>query len=234
MSELWPGGPQYEGGDAFPITTDSVLLADFVRVKPGMRVLELGCGAGIISLLLLVREPGVRLEAVEIDSRAAARARDNFAANGLAARVICGDALDKAAQPPPESCTLAVCNPPYFAAGSGRAAPDETRARQRSEAALDFASLALAAARALRQGGRFAFVHRTERLASLFEALRAARLEPKRLRLVQHRPDSAPSRALCEAVKLAAPGLRAEPALILYDAGGAESAEFRRIYRMEV
>lgn len=234
MTQLWPGGPLYDGEGAFPVTTDSVLLADFARVKSSDAVYEPCCGAGLISVLLHARAGSARFFAVELDSAAAAAAGRSFAANGLAARVVCGDALDKAAQPPPESCTLAVCNPPYFAAGSGRAAPDETRARQRSEAALDFASLALAAARALRQGGRFAFVHRTERLASLFEALRAARLEPKRLRLVQHRPDSAPSLALCEAVKLAAPGLRAEPALILYDAGGAESAEFRRIYRMEV
>ena len=38
MTELWTGGPLYEGGGAFPITTDSVLLADFVRAKPGRAV----------------------------------------------------------------------------------------------------------------------------------------------------------------------------------------------------
>ena len=49
MTELWTGGPLYEGGGAFPITTDSVLLADFVRAKPG-RAVELCSGAGLISL----------------------------------------------------------------------------------------------------------------------------------------------------------------------------------------
>ena len=132
MTQLWPGGPLYDGEGAFPVTTDSVLLADFARVRSSDAVYEPCCGAGLISVLLHARAGGARFFAVELDSAAAAAAERNFAANGLAARVVCGDALDKAAQPPPESCTLAVCNPPYFAAGSGRAAPDETRARQRS------------------------------------------------------------------------------------------------------
>ena len=123
MTQLWPGGPLYDGEGAFPVTTDSVLLADFARVRSSDAVYEPCCGAGLISVLLHARAGSARFFAVELDSAAAAAAERNFAANGLAARVICGDALDKAAQPPPESCTLAVCNPPYFAAGSGRAAP---------------------------------------------------------------------------------------------------------------
>ena len=39
--ELWPGGPEYSGEGAFPVTTDSVLLAAFARVKPGDHVVAL-------------------------------------------------------------------------------------------------------------------------------------------------------------------------------------------------
>ena len=64
MSELWPGGPEYAFAGAFPVTTDSVLLADFARIRPGSRVLELCCGAGLISLLLMARAPGLDVLAV--------------------------------------------------------------------------------------------------------------------------------------------------------------------------
>ena len=83
MTELWTGGPLYEGGGAFPITTDSVLLADFVRAKPG-RAVEFCSGAGLISLLLLSREPGLNLDCAEIDPAATAsaeRARRSFPAS---------------------------------------------------------------------------------------------------------------------------------------------------------
>ncbi len=231
--KLWPGGPEYEGGGAFPVTTDSVLLADFARVRPGMRVLELGCGAGIISLLLLTREPGARLSAVEIDARAAGRARANLAANGHEALVVCGDLRDASCLPEANSCALVVCNPPYFPERSGKRSADLRRAMARSEGACTFADVCAAAARSLKQGGRFAFVHRAERLPEIFALLAERRLEPKRLRLVQHSAESAPSLALCEAVRLGAPGLSAEPTLVLHNPDGSDSAEARRIYHME-
>ena len=67
----------------------------------------------------------------------------------------------------------------------------------------------------MKNGGRFALVHRPERLADLFAALRGAGLEPKRLRLVQHGPDKPPSAALVEAVRQGRPGLEVLPALFL-------------------
>ena len=69
MPELWKNGPRYEGAGAFPITTDSVLLADFVKPKPG-RAVELCSGAGLISLLLLAREPRLSIDCAEIDEAA--------------------------------------------------------------------------------------------------------------------------------------------------------------------
>ncbi|MBS6750353.1 MAG: methyltransferase [Firmicutes bacterium] len=101
MTELWKGGPRYEGGGAFPITTDSVLLADFVRAKPG-RAVELCSGAGLISLLLLTREPRLSLDCAELDPAASAAAERNFAENGLgeSARALCLDIrADRAALP---------------------------------------------------------------------------------------------------------------------------------------
>ena len=46
--DLWPGGPclaQGEGG--FKLSTDSVLLADFVRTPGARRAVDLGCGTGV-------------------------------------------------------------------------------------------------------------------------------------------------------------------------------------------
>ncbi|MFR3288831.1 MAG: methyltransferase [Lachnospiraceae bacterium] len=125
MTELWKNGPLYDGGGAFPITTDSVLLADFVRAKP-CRAVELCSGAGLISLLLLSREPRLSIDCAEIDPAASAAAAHDFAANGLSdrARPLCLDIRDHRTALPHAACGLAVCNPPYFAEGSGRAPGD--------------------------------------------------------------------------------------------------------------
>ena len=145
---------------------------------------------------------------------------------------MCGDLRDAAVLPEANSVDFVVCNPPYFAANSGKTAPDRPRAVARSESECTLADVARAAARSLRQGGRLALVHRSERLAEVFAALAAERLEPKRLRFVQHRPGSAPGLFLCEAVRLGRPGLTVEAPLVLYGEDGRESDEFRRIYHL--
>ena len=83
MTQLWPGGPLYDGEGAFPVTTDSVLLADFARVRSSDAVYEPCCGAGLISVLLHARAGSARFFAVELDSAAAAAAERNFAENLL-------------------------------------------------------------------------------------------------------------------------------------------------------
>ena len=67
----------------------------------------------------------------------------------------------------------------------------------------------------MKNGGRFCFCHRPERLADLFACLRQARLEPKRLQWAHHHPDAAPFLFLCEARKNGNPGLTVLPPLFL-------------------
>ena len=66
--------------------------------------------------------------------------------------------------------------------------------------------------------------------AELICALSRRRLEPKRLRLVRHQAGGPVSLVLLEARLDGRPGLQFDPDLCLYDASGAESADFRRIY----
>ena len=232
--ELWPSGPIFDPGGGFPLGMDSVLLADFARPGRGQGV-ELCCGSGAVSLLLLWRAPSLRMDCVELLSSSARCAGDNFAANGLAARarVINGDIRSHRRLLRAGEYSLAVCNPPYFPAGSGRSSPDPARALARSEAECTLSDVLDAASWALKSGGALALVHRPERLAEIFEGMRARSMEPKRLRLVQHTAASTPSLALVEGRRGGAPGLRVEPTLLLRDGDGAESGEYRRIYHME-
>ena len=128
------------------------------------------------------------------------------------------------------SFDLAVANPPYFPLRSGALSPDPVRAAARGETDCTLQELCAAAAYLLRTGGSFCLVHRPERLSELFVCLSAHGLEPKRLRLVCPREGSAPSLVLVEARRGGKPGLQIEPALVLTDADGKESAELRRIY----
>lgn len=91
-----------------------------------------------------------------------------------------------------------IANPPCFPVGSGRIG-QQTSAAARTEQCLTLAELCAAAAWLLPAGGRFALVHRAERLCDLLCALRAAGLEPKRVQPVRHNAESPVSLLLLEA-----------------------------------
>ena len=194
----------------FPLGADTLALGAFASVRRGDRVCDLGCGAGALLLLLAGRAEGLALAGIEQDPADAALARRNLADNGLAGEIHTGDvgALSRALLA--GGFSLVVSNPPYFVPGRGAAGGPA-----RTEGACGLEDWCAAAGRLVKNGGRFALVHRPERLADLFAALRGAGLEPKRLRLVQHGPDKPPSAALVEAVRQGRPGLAVLPALLL-------------------
>lgn len=231
---LWGGLTLESAPGVFPLGTDSVLLADFVRLRPRARLCDLGTGSGALGLLLCARREDCTVTGVEIQPEACALCRRNIARNGLEDRmtVLEGDLRQHRQLLPPGGFTDVVSNPPYFPAGSP-AAPSPQRAAARSQQSCSPEDLAQTAAWCLQWGGRFSVVYRPELLADLCCALRSSGLEPKRLRPVRHRAGRPPSLILLEAVRGGKPGLCWEPDLLLETDDGAPSPEYLRIYRRE-
>ena len=230
---LWPGGPKFrQSREGFPLSTDSVLLAAFAGDIRAKRILDLGCGAGVLSVLLRCSHPGAELEGIELRPEAAELCRENLAANGFdASGIRTGDLREYRSLWPAGSWDLVVSNPPYFPVGSGYSSPDPARAGAREENACTLEDLCDAAAWLCRWGGAFALVHRPERLSALCCALSGRGLEPKRLRMVQHSAGAAPILLLVEARRGGKPGLRVEPPLLLTTETGEDSPEVKVIYR---
>ena len=230
---LWPGGPLFAQAENQAVGTDSILLADFARPRPASRGIDLGCGSGLITLLLLVREERLRMTGLELDAAAAETARENLSRNALAPRgeIVRGDIRACRELFRAGSFDFAAANPPYFPLGSGAVSPDPARAAARSECCCTLEELCRAAAWLLPSGGRFFLVYRPERLNVLLGTLTACGLEPKRLRPVAPRWDRAPSLLLLEARRGGRPGLVWEAPLLLTGPDGGESAELRRICR---
>lgn len=234
--DLWPGTRFLPASAGFPLGTDSVLLADFARGSGKIRsVADLGCGAGVLTVLLLQKFPDSRAFGIEIQPEACDACRENLALNGLGHRadIRLGDLREKNDLPPAGSFDLVAANPPYFAVASGYSAPAESRAIARDERSCTLTDVCRAAAYLCRWGGAFAVVHRPERLSELLYAMTAAGLEPKRLRFVSPRSDRAPSLVLAEGRRGGKPGLAILPPLVLQNADGTDTAEIRRIYHIE-
>lgn len=219
----------------FKLGTDSVLLADFVNIGSRRKGIDLGCGSGILPLLLLNRDERLCMTGLEINPEAAEAARDNLTANGLSGRgsVVVGDIRRAKELFKSGEFDFVVANPPYFAEGSGRQSPDDAKAAARTETACTLDDVCRAAAYLCRTGGVFCLVHRAERLCDVLCALRGHGLEPKRLRTVSHDAKKEPSLVLIEARRGGAAGLKLMPPLFVRNPDGTEADEILRIYHRE-
>lgn len=217
----------FQSRDGYRISLDALLLAHFVTLKRRESVIDLGTGNGVIALILARLHDNVAITGVEIQPAMVERAERNIRLNQLEnqVRIRHGDVREVGAIAPAASFDVAVCNPPYRLSGSGRiSANDERRiARHESRGALgDFLS---AASFLLRAKGRIALVYLAERAVELFSAMRAARLEPKRVRMVHSFIGADASLVLVQGIKAGRSGVKILPPLIVYRDGGDYSAE---------
>jgi len=216
-------------GGAFPLSTDSMVLADFVRLPKNSRVLDLGSGCGTLGLLLCAKDPSCSVLGAELSMDAHLAAEENIRRNGLGGRLfsVCTDLRAMPDEIPRGQFHCVVSNPPYFS--GGKRSSKTPMARQD-----DFCSMAelfAAAEKYLRYGGDFFLVHKPERLAELMVCACGAGLEPKILSLVRHRPGSEPGMILLQCRKGGKPGLRLEE-LTLFHADGTPTEDYRRIYHL--
>ena len=212
-------------------TLDSLLLADFCRIKPRDKILEPGTGTGVISILFAKKFPGSAITAVETQQAAVKLARRNIADNGLDGRItlIEQDIQGLKKVLAQESFDVIVTNPPYTKAGSGRRCPSAARQTARHDASADIGAW-LDLQCFLKTKGRYNIVFPAARTAEMVSLMRTRHLEPKRARFVHAYQDRPASLVLIEAVKAAGTGLDILPPLIVHVRGGAYSDEMKNIY----
>ncbi len=215
-------------------TLDSILLADFCRIKPKDRILEPGGGTGIISLVLAKKFPRAHVTAVELQPSLAAFCEQNIADNDLSGSIdVIGKDLRKLSSVlAPGSFSVIVANPPFIKEGAGRISPLAERHIARHDHAASLGTW-LNLHRFLKNGGRYCIVFPAARMAELIARMRELKLEPKRLRLVHPYHEKPASLVLVEAAKESGTGLEVMPPLFVHEPGGGYSREMREIYGLD-
>lgn len=219
--EIPPGG--------FPLSTDSMVLAHFIKLPRSAKILDLGSGCGTLGVLLCARDPECTVTGFELTEHAHRAAQENIRVNGLQSRMksICADLRQIPEALPQGSFSLCVSNPPYFSGG-----PLSHRTPlARREDGCTLAELLKSAAWALKYGGDLYLVHRPERLGEIIALAAPFRLEAKRLGLLRHAEGQRPSLILLQLRKGGRPGLSWEE-ITLYDKSGIPTEEYRAIYHI--
>lgn len=224
VENLGRGTVAYVNG-RFPLQTDAVLLAAFSAPKPEERCCDLGTGSGVIPLIWL-RDGVQQVSAVEIQPEGCSLLQRSARESGVEERLEVVNA-DLKTWRPDKPFSLVTMNPPYFRPGAGGDSPVPERRWARSQVLCTLEQGVQAAARLLLHHGRFCVCYRPENLCDLLEAMRAAGVEPKRLRFVKSAPDRTPSLVLAQGKKGAKPSLHIEPDLI------CSSAQWQSIFTIQ-
>lgn len=208
-------------------TIDSVMLAGFVGAKGTDRILELGAGSAVISLLLAHRHRGLKVTAVEIQADLADMARRSVSLNRLDDRVtiLQEDVRKAAGSLEAQAWDVAVFNPPYRKVGSGRVNPQAQKALARHEIAGSVADFLRTASHALKPKGRACLIYPCSRMVEAVHRMRVLKLEPKRLRMVHSKPGSRGEFVLVEGVKGGGEELGVLAPLYIYKEEGGYSDE---------
>lgn len=141
------------------VGTDGVLLGAWVNVHVGQaqRLLDVGCGTGLIALMLAQRAPLAQVDAVEVEEMACRQAMQNAADSGWQSRLrFFHGSFNELAQRSPIRYDLIVSNPPYFR--RSLLSPNEKRNTARHANELTHEDLIGGSARLLAERGRLAVV----------------------------------------------------------------------------
>ena len=121
--------------DVFRIGTDGVLLGAMCNVKNAKKILEIGTGTGLISLMLAQRNVSAKILAIDINENAVKLASENFR-NSIFNENLKVELKDFKNFETNENFDLVVCNPPFF---EENASAKDVLARQQVE--LNFRNL---------------------------------------------------------------------------------------------
>lgn len=225
--------------DTHRFGTDAVLLHHFAlgleqnKARRAKRIMDMGCGCGIIPMLFARDAAGAEIYAVDIQEEAILLVKRSaeYCKMPNVHPILCdiNELIDKY----PElkgSFDLITMNPPYKRAGSGLMSENEGLNIARFELKCNFDDICKTAAKMIKPGGRFCVCNRPNRLADMICAMRKYKIEPKRMMNVCNRASDAPMLVLVEGVMSGNADMTVCPQFVLEDEHGKITQNALKMY----
>jgi len=175
-----------------------VLCSQVPPINSGDRILDIGCGCGIIPVILGYCFPQSRITGVEIQTELAEIALKNTINNKLeqTVSIINADIKNINTESTNGPFDLILSNPPYKKHNTGRLNPDLQKAIARHEITMNIQSLAAKAETLLRHKGRFMIIFPSERLTDIQQAVQTTSIYQEWIRYIYTGQKKLPKRVI--------------------------------------
>ncbi|MCF8092420.1 MAG: methyltransferase [Desulfotignum sp.] len=217
----------------YRFSLDPLILASHIHPGFENKIMEIGCGCGIISLILGTRHPDLRITGVEIQKTLAHLAKKNTEYNHLSGRIkiLHQDIRTVAGSDIKAPVDIIVSNPPYRKRAAGRQNPDMGRALARHEITLDIFTLVRRADLFLTPRGRLCLIFPAARTDELTTALNTFGFQTGWIRFVHFLPMDEPGRILVSACRTGDKQITCRPPLYLYHRDGTPTEEHAALFQ---
>jgi tRNA1Val (adenine37-N6)-methyltransferase len=182
-----------DAGCGMKLSSDAVLLGAYVKPPTSGRILDIGCGCGILSLMMAQHSKGAQIDAVEINEEAAIQARKNFDNSNWAGRIqVYHEPLQEFTSKCQFDYDCIISNPPYFHNHLHSSDADTTQSKHTVD--LNFTALCSSVSKLLSHSGSFwVILPASERMAFINNALQQG-LYCKKVLTISDKPDKTPVR----------------------------------------
>ncbi len=219
--------------DYFNFSLDSVLLYNFLNIKPKMKVIDICSGNCPIPMMLSTKVKE-KIYAVEVQKEIYELGKESIEINKLQDRIelLNMDAKDLINKFETDTFDQITCNPPYFKINEESKKNDnEIKTIARHEVLITIEDIIKISRKLLKNNGSLVIVHRPDRLNEIMILMNKYNISPKRLQFIYPKENTDSNMVLIEGTKNGNNALKVIEPLIIHEENGEYKDNINKIFK---
>ena len=201
LDEIKDGYFIVQNKNLYCFNSDSVFLANYIESKKTDKVLEIGAGTGIISMILAIKKNIERIDAIEIQKEYYELLKKSIKLNSLEKKINSINIDFNEYNDNYSSYDIIVTNPPYFKVGKGFISKNDKIDIARHEIKINLEDIVSKSKKLLRCRGKFYIVLKTNRLQELMYLLEKYNFSTKKILFLKPNKNKQADTFILEAIK---------------------------------